>query len=104
VGLITRRQNRADAGDDRGHARVADVALPLGDVPTAAPGQPLIQILEGLEDSTGGRILVLDGQDLVGIITQADVARAIDIRTLSPGGDDGPDPERHDTRDDVSSR
>lgn len=81
-GLVTLTQLRAVPPGARGVARVADVAVPLASVPTAAPDEDLVGVLGRLSPQTGGRALVFQQGELVGIITPADVARAVEIGTL----------------------
>lgn len=83
-GLITLAQLRAVQPADRGRIRVADVAIPLERVPTATPDELLTALLERLSPETGGRALVFDHAELVGIVTPTDVARTIEIKGLRP--------------------
>lgn len=82
-GLITLAQLRAVPPADRARIRVADVAIPLRRVPTAAPDELLTGLLERLSSDAGGRALVFDHGELVGIITPTDIARTIEIQGLS---------------------
>ena len=84
VGLVTLNQLRAVPPDERRARRVAEVAIPLADLPTAAPTEPLVGLLERTDGRAGGRALVFDRAGaLAGILTPSDVARAVDIRTLA---------------------
>lgn len=83
-GLVTLAQLRAVPPDARTSTRVRDVAIPLAQVPTATPAEPLIGLLERLSPQSGGRALVFDAGNLVGILTRADIARAIELSTLAP--------------------
>jgi tRNA nucleotidyltransferase (CCA-adding enzyme) len=44
---------------------------------TTAPDVPLDQLLESMADHDVGRLPVLDGQRLIGIVTRTDVRRAL---------------------------
>jgi CBS domain-containing protein len=57
--------------------RVRDVATPLSQGATCAPDDLLEDVLEKLSPSSGMRILVTDGQRLVGIITARDISRIV---------------------------
>ena len=80
TGLIT--LTRAVAPDARATTMVRDAAIPLHQVPTAAPHEPLTALLERLTPNTGARVLVVDGGHVVGIITATDIARLIDVGRL----------------------
>ena len=82
IGLVALAQVRATTAGERATCRVSDVSIPLEDLPTASPSTPLVTLLERLTDGTGGRALVFDNGALVGIVTPADVARAVEVRTL----------------------
>ena len=79
TGLVTLALVRGVPPSARSSTLVDAIALPLGRVPIAAPGDALVGVLGALDGEAGGRVLVFDGEHLVGIVTAADVARAIDV-------------------------
>ena len=81
-GLITLMQLREVPRAERATTQVREVAVPLADVPTTTPDQPLTELLERLSPHTGGRALVFDNGRLVGIITPTDITRTIELRSL----------------------
>jgi CBS-domain-containing membrane protein len=83
-GLVTLRQLRDVSPPLRSSTLVRDVALPLADLATCGPDEPVEDLLARLTRDSGGRALVFDRGRLVGIVTPADVARVLDARTLSP--------------------
>lgn len=84
VGLVTLTQLRDVAAGRRATTRVADVALPLHAVPTAAPQEPLSALLQRMSAfGSRSRALVLDGGQVVGIVTPSDVARLVDVYRLA---------------------
>lgn len=85
IGLVTLSRLRGTPRHRRAEIPVEDVAWPLADVPIAAPDQPLLQLLPTLGIFAGGRALVMDGETLVGIVSQTDVARVLDIQQLRNG-------------------
>jgi Zn-dependent protease/CBS domain-containing protein len=90
-GLITLRQLRDLAPERRPHTAVGDVAQPLHEVPSGAPQEPLTALLERM--APGGprsRALVLDGGQVVGIVTPTDVARLIEVYRLAHPQDANP--------------
>jgi Zn-dependent protease/CBS domain-containing protein len=84
VGLVTLTQLRNVAPSRRTTTSVGEIALPLESVPTAAPREPLSALLERMAPvGPRSRALVIDGGEVVGIITPSDVARLIDVYQLS---------------------
>jgi CBS domain-containing protein len=69
---------------------VHEVMRPLGDIVTAAPVEPVLGLLPRLQASPVRRALILDEGRLVGILTIADVTRA-----LARPGTPGPDGPHH---------
>jgi Zn-dependent protease len=82
TGLITLTQLRGVAPSKRATTVVRDVAVPLDQVPTATPQEPLTALLERLTPA-GTRALVVESGRVVGIVTPSDISRLIDVRTLA---------------------
>jgi CBS domain-containing protein len=63
--------------------------VPMQAVPTAAPQELLSSLLERMAPAgPRSRALVVDGGDVVGIVTPTDLARLIDVQRLARGGTD----------------
>lgn len=89
VGLVTLRQLRDVAPARRASISVAEIALPLHAVPTATPQEPLTALLERMAPAgPRSRALVVEGGQVVGIVTPTDVARLIDVYRLAHPGPD----------------
>ncbi len=89
VGLVTLRQLRDVAPARRASISVAEIALPLHAVPTATPQEPLTALLERMTPAgPRSRALVVEGGQVVGILTPTDVARLIDVYRLAHPGPD----------------
>lgn len=88
LGLITLTQLRAVPPAQRATTRVSDVAIPLDRVPKATPSELLMDVFARLTPDTGGRVLVFDGDQLVGIVTRADLSRVLEVRSLAPSPGD----------------
>jgi Zn-dependent protease len=87
VGLVTLAQLRDVAPDRRPTTSVSDIALPLHAVPTAAPREPLSALLERMAAAgPRSRALVVDGGQVVGIVTPSDVTRLLDVYRLAHPG------------------
>ena len=87
VGLVTLTQLRHVAPNLRTTTSVGEIALPLQSVPTAVPQEPLNALLERMAPvGPRSRALVIDGREVVGIVTPSDVARLIDVDRLAEPG------------------
>lgn len=86
-GLVTLRRLKAVPADERVATRVRDVACPIAAVPTASPDEPLVDLLPRLASGGDGRALVFEDGRLVGIVSPADVARALEVAELRERGD-----------------
>lgn len=93
VGLVTLRQLRDVAPGLRATTRVRDIALPLANVPAAAPGEPLNALLQRMTPvGPRSRALVMEGGNVVGIVTSGDVARLIDVYRIASAETCSPTP------------
>jgi CBS domain-containing protein len=87
VGLVSVRQAGQVPVEDRDSASVETVMRPLGDIPTAGPDDPLVQLLPALDASPARRALVLVEGRVVGILTSSDVSRVITwLSSTAPPG------------------
>ena len=84
-GLITLSQLRRVPPNARASTLVRDAAIPLGQVTTAAPDEPVTAMLQRMQSSAGGRVLVVEGDQVVGIVAPADVTKVIEARELAAG-------------------
>lgn len=82
AGLVTLTQVRGVARDERDEVLVHTVACSRDDVATAGPDDPLLDVVTTLNQCGHGRVLVVDGGEVVGIVTPTDIARALDVATL----------------------
>jgi Zn-dependent protease len=85
VGLITVAMVNRTPPQARTRTTVGDVMHPLADLVTVAPGDPVVDLLPRLQESSVHRALVLDDDRLVGIVTLADITRALSWPTASAG-------------------
>ena len=76
TGLVTLDRLRRVRPSDRATTPLAQLAIPLQDVPIATPTDSLWSLMDRLAGDTGGRGLVFEDGILVGIVTLSDVARA----------------------------
>ncbi|MCX2929840.1 site-2 protease family protein [Mycobacterium sp. CVI_P3] len=83
IGLITLAQLRGITPGQRSSSLVREVAIPLSEVATATPNEPVIALLQRLGSAAGNRALVIDGGHVVGIVTASDLSRLIDVYQLA---------------------
>ncbi|GGI94507.1 site-2 protease family protein [Streptomyces brasiliensis] len=83
AGLITMGIVNRTPQQGRSRTTVGDVMRPLTDVVTVAPGDPVVDLLPRLQESDVHRALVLDEDRLVGIVSLADITRALSWPTVS---------------------
>ena len=90
VGLVTvQRVNQVPAGE-RGQTTLRDVACPLSEVARATPDEPVSDVLPRLNECSERRALVFDDGHLAGIVSPADISRALERLTRSPAAPGSP--------------
>ncbi|MFI6402291.1 CBS domain-containing protein [Streptomyces sp. NPDC050548] len=77
VGLVTVAVVNRVPFHARSTTLIGDVMRPLSDVTTAGPDDLVVDLLPRLEVSRGRRALVLDDGHLIGIVSLADISRAL---------------------------
>ncbi|HEX6306643.1 MAG TPA: site-2 protease family protein [Longimicrobiales bacterium] len=82
IGLITLDRVRAMPKDEWSTRTVGDAMVPISDAITIGPDDSMSRAMEKMSESRLGRVLVTDGDRLLGIISQADVARWIERARL----------------------
>ena len=88
VGLVTLRRLREAPPERRAATRVGEVACPREDLVPVSPDEPLADLLGRVSAGEDRRALVLEGGQLVGIVSPADITRALaaaDRRGLRTG-------------------
>ncbi|MFF2060462.1 site-2 protease family protein [Streptomyces sp. NPDC058200] len=76
-GLVTLDRARRVPEEQRESRTVGDAMLPLAQVTTVAPDVPLADLLPRMEPGAEHRVLVLEDERLVGIISASDVSRTV---------------------------
>jgi Zn-dependent protease/CBS domain-containing protein len=75
IGLLTLRGVRRVPREQWPARRVRDHMVPLGDQVVVAPDARMDQVMGKLQDGEAGRVLVVQGGEVVGIITPSDLTR-----------------------------
>lgn len=83
TGLITLRQLRSVAPEKRATTLVSEAAIPRDRVPAAELHESITDLLERLNPACGSRAFVVDGGQVVGIVTAEDIVRLVDVRRLA---------------------
>lgn len=86
VGFVTLARLDAVPAAARHDTAVRDVGVPLAEAVLARPDERAVEALTRLSDHGDGRILVMDGDELVGIVTPSDIARWMQMSSLWPPG------------------
>jgi Zn-dependent protease/CBS domain-containing protein len=85
AGLVTvHRISQVPAGD-RDRTTLRDVACPLSDVARATPDEPVADVLPRLNECSDSRALVFADGHLAGIVAPADISRAVERLSRTPG-------------------
>jgi Zn-dependent protease/CBS domain-containing protein len=74
----------------RSETRLKDRARPIAEVPVARPDDDLAALIQRVGASLDQRVLVFEGERLVGIVSPVDVARVLAIRQTRGGGTPAP--------------
>lgn len=83
-GLVTAGGLRRVPPQQRAARRLADVMIPVSQVPAARPDDLVTDVLPRVSRLTEGHALVFDGQRLVGVISPADIGRRIKFGVPKP--------------------
>jgi Zn-dependent protease/CBS domain-containing protein len=81
-GLVTLRHLRGVHPSERASTPVGRIALPVDQVPRAAPDEMILDVLRRAADLEEARLLVFEHGHLVGIVSPTDVARAVQLAEL----------------------
>jgi len=85
TGAVTLRALSESRPQLAGSTRLAEVQVPLAVLPAVGPLEPLAGLAMRLAPSPDGLALVIDGVELVGVVTTADAARALHLAEIAGG-------------------
>ncbi|MGQ0814861.1 MAG: site-2 protease family protein [Gemmatimonadota bacterium] len=83
VGLITSDQVKTVPKEQWDTQHVSEAMAPLDQVDVVAPQDKVTEILPKLGTSKGGRVVVIEGGQVQGLLTRADLARWLELTTLA---------------------
>lgn len=84
VGVLGAERIRAVSPSSRRTVRVGELATPIAELAETSPGEPLLDLLERLPDEAELRAVVRSGGELVGLLTPAGVALAVERASGRP--------------------
>lgn len=85
LGLLSLGRVRECPPGERAARTVGDVMVPVGQKITIAPQAPISDALHRMAEADAGRLLVMDGERLVGLITRSAIARFVQLKAqLAP--------------------
>lgn len=84
TGLVTLPRIKAVPSADRDIVFVRDVACSREEMVTARPDDPVLDVVASLNRCSEGRVMVLSGDRLVGIVTPTDVTRVLELASAAP--------------------
>ena len=82
VGLVTLGDVHRAAGQLGADATVADLAVPIDDIPVVSADATVSDLVQTTADRSITRTLVMDGDDLVGIVASSDLSRLVAVLEL----------------------
>jgi Zn-dependent protease/CBS domain-containing protein len=85
TGLVTLSRIKSVPAAARQATRVRDIACPISEVPTADVDEPLVDMMGRMGGCSEGRVLVLSGGRLVGILSPRDVNRVVELAAARRG-------------------
>jgi len=84
AGLVTLSRLREVAPARRASTEVSDVAWPVDELTVATGDEHILDVLRRSARGGDGRIIVTDGDAVVGIVSPSDITRAIQIAEFKP--------------------
>lgn len=91
LGVVSIDALRGLGPDERRSATVKDHLTPLSDANRVSPETALSDALKKLGHAPGGRLLVMENDRLVGLLTKEGLVRFVQIRQVLEESGDGPD-------------
>jgi Zn-dependent protease/CBS domain-containing protein len=80
VGLLSRRDILKVPAEDREGTSVQAVMTPRAELPVVTPAAPLIRAMSKMAENGVGRVLVMEGERLAGLLTMGSVLRHVRVR------------------------
>jgi len=84
VGMVTRTDLMKVQKEEKNTWRIEEIMTPRSKLVTARPKESVADVFMKLSKYNVGRLLVFEGESLVGIVTRSDVIRAVQVKVRVP--------------------
>lgn len=81
MGILSLRGVRESPREERANRHVLDIMTPVNENLTIAPTATIADAMHRMADADSGRLLVLDGERLTGLLTRSQIARYVHLRS-----------------------
>jgi Zn-dependent protease/predicted transcriptional regulator len=97
MGILSLSRVRECPREERGNRHVHDIMVPITAKVTISPSASISDAMHQMAEADAGRLLVLDGERLSGLITRSQIARFVQLKaqldpTPVPSSNSAPDP------------
>jgi Zn-dependent protease/predicted transcriptional regulator len=81
MGILSLSRVRECPREERANRRVHDIMVPVTDKVTISPTATVSDAMHRMAEADAGRLLVLDGERLMGLITRSQIARFVQLKS-----------------------
>jgi Zn-dependent protease/predicted transcriptional regulator len=82
MGILSLSRVRECPPGERANRRVHDIMVPVSEKVTIAPSATVSDAMHQMAEADAGRLLVLDGDHLSGLITRSQIARFVQLKSM----------------------
>lgn len=82
MGILSLSHVRECPPDQRGNRRVQDIMVPVSEKVAIAPDANIAAAMHQMAEADAGRLLVLNGDHLDGLITRSQIARYVQVKSM----------------------
>lgn len=81
MGLLSLARVRESPREERAHRRVQDIMIPVSANFTISPSATVSDAMHRMAEADSGRLLVLDADRVMGLITRSQIARFVQLKS-----------------------
>jgi Zn-dependent protease/predicted transcriptional regulator len=81
MGILSLSRVRECPREERANRRVHDIMVPVNEKVTISPGATVSDAMHRMAEADAGRLLVLDAERLMGLITRSQIARFVQLKS-----------------------